>query len=126
MIITTQVGRLSVTLSNGEHHITSDVAKNIGGDDTGLNPHELVEAALAACTSQTLELYAGRKNWDLTNLVVEVKIIKEEKKEAVIERKISFGEQNSPEQRERLLQIANKCPIHQLLESNIKIETYEK
>lgn len=125
MINVTQFGKTSVALSNGVHQIISDVAKQIGGEDEGLNPHELVEAALGACTTLTLEMYARRKNWDLTNLVVNVKIVKEGK-ESVIERAITFGEQTTREQRDRLLEIANKCPIHNLLESSIKVETHEK
>ena len=126
MITVGQVGKMSVSLSNGKHQILSDVSEKQGGEDSALNPHELIEAALGACTTLTLEVYAARKNWDLTNLEVEVKIIKEEKGNAVIERKISFGEQITPEQKERLIEIANKCPIHNLLEGNIKVETYEK
>ncbi|WP_408095503.1 OsmC family protein [Peredibacter sp. HCB2-198] len=126
MITVNQYGKMSVQLTNGEHSIISDVSKETGGEDEGLNPHELVEAALGACTTLTLELYARRKNWDLTNMVVNIKIVKETKESSVIERSISFGEQTTPEQRTRLLEIANKCPIHNLLESNIKVETYEK
>lgn len=125
MINVTQYGKTSVALSNGEHQIISDIAKQIGGEDEGLNPHELAEAALGACTTLTLEMYARRKNWDLTNLIVSVKIVKEGK-ESVIERNLTFGEQTTREQRDRLMEIANKCPIHNLLESNIKVETHEK
>lgn len=124
MITVSKKGSMSVSLSNGEHEIISDVAKELGGEDEGLNPHELVEAALGACTSLTLELFAKRKNWDVKDLKVEVKIIVEGA-ESVIERKISFGD-IPEENKKRLLEIANKCPIHKLLESNIKIETYEK
>lgn len=126
MITVTQVGKMSVEISNREHKIISDVNTDLGGEDAGLNPHELVEAALGACTTLTLEVYAKRKNWDLTNLVVDVKIVKEEKGSAVFERKISFGEQTTEEQKKKLIEIANKCPIHNLLEGDIKIETYEK
>lgn len=126
MITVNQYGKMSVQLTNGEHSIIADVSKETGGEDEGLNPHELVEAALGACTTLTLELYARRKNWDLTNLVVNVKIIKETKESSVIERTLTFGDQTTPEQRARLMEIANKCPIHNLLESNIKVETHEK
>jgi putative redox protein len=124
MIHSRRQGILSVELSNDQHSIISDVALNVGGEDSGLNPHELVEAALAACTSMTLELYAKRKNWDVSEMKVEIKIIKEGP-ESVIERKIFFG--NLPEeQKVKLLEISDKCPISKLLESNIKIESHEK
>lgn len=126
MITVNQYGKMSVALSNGEHQIIADVSKETGGEDEGLNPHEILEAALGACTTLTLELYARRKNWDLTNLVVNVKVIKESKQNSVIERTLTFGEQTTPEQRARLLEMANKCPIHNLLESSIKVETHEK
>lgn len=115
----------SVSLTNNEHTIVSDVAKSIGGNDEGLNPHELVEAALAACTTLTLEMYARRKNWDIKKLQVEIKIIKEGA-ESTIERNLIFPPDFTAEMKSRLLEIAKKCPIHKLLESNIKIETYEK
>lgn len=124
MISGQKTGEFAVTLTNGEHQIISDVAKSLGGTDEGLNPHELVEAALSACTLLTLHLYAKRKNWDVSNVKVEVKIIKEGA-DSVIERNLYFGNMDE-EQKTRLTQIANKCPIHNLLESNIKIETYEK
>ena len=113
---------LAVELSNGEHRVVSDVAKALGGEDLGLNPHELLEASLGACTTLTLELYAKRKNWDVSEMVVEVKIVKEGK-ETVIERKITFGPNQTAEAKQRLTEIANKCPIHSLLASSIKVET---
>lgn len=124
MIHSSKKGLMSVTLTNDQHSIISDVAASLGGEDEGLNPHELVEAALAACTSLTLELYAKRKNWDTSQIKVEVKILKEGP-ESLVERKISFGDIPG-DQRAKLIEIANKCPIHKLLESNIKVETHEK
>jgi putative redox protein len=124
MIHTSRKGLLSVAVSNDQHEIIADVAKESGGEDEGLNPHELVEAALGACTSLTLELFAKRKNWDVKDLKVEVKIIKEGA-DTVFERNITFGDMPE-ENKKRLMEIANKCPLHKLLESNIKIETHEK
>lgn len=120
MMTSHREGKISVSLTNGQHWIISDVAQSLGGEDAGLNPHELIEGALAACTSLTLELYAKRKNWEINDLSVEVKIVKEGA-DTLIERKINFG--NIPEeQKVRLLEIADKCPIHKLLISNIKIQ----
>lgn len=126
MITVTQLGKLSVGITDGTHQIVSDIEVEKGGADEGFTPHELIEAALGACTAQTLELYAGRKGWDLTNLKVEVQITKEERGETGISVHLTFGEQNTPEQRERLMEISKKCPIHKLLTSNVKIESYEK
>lgn len=124
MISAIRKGKYSINLSNGEHSITSDVEKKFGGEDLGLNSHELVEAALASCTSQTLLLYANRKGWELPELTVETQILKEAS-ESQIEVKIHLGNVNE-EQRARLMEIAGKCPIHKLLTSNVKIEMYEK
>ncbi len=124
MITGQKKGDFAVKLTNGEHSILADVAKNIGGTDEGLNPHELVEAALTACTLLTLHMYAKRKNWDTSDIKVEVKIVKEGA-DTLIERNLFLGERDA-EQKARLTEIANKCPIHKLLQSNIKIETYEK
>lgn len=112
-------GEFAVTLASDHHKVVADVSKELGGTDQGLDPHELVESALGACTLLTLHLYAKRKNWDISRVTVEVKIT-QEGPESVIERKLDFG--NLPaEQADRLREIANKCPIHKLLESNIKI-----
>lgn len=124
MINSNRLGVMSVNLTNGKHNIISDVDERSGGADEALNPHELIEAALAACTSLTLEVYAKRKNWDLKDVKVEVKIVSEGA-ETLIERNISFGEMPE-ENKKRLLDIAEKCPIHKLLVSNIKINTHEK
>lgn len=123
MMTVTKNGKMSVLATNGKHEITADVAATLGGEDSGLNPHELIEAALAACTTLTIELYAKRKNWDVSEMKVEVKIIKESKEATQIERVITFGPQNSSEERARILEIANKCPIHNLLMSQVTIET---
>lgn len=112
----------SVLISNGNHQIISDVAESSGHLDEGLNPHELVEAALGACTSLTLELYARRKNWDTSTIKVDVKIVSEGPEGNRIERKISFGDMPE-ENKTRLLEIANKCPIHKLLLGKIQIDT---
>jgi putative redox protein len=123
-VITVQkTGKMAVTATNGQHQIISDVGTAQGGEDAGLNPHELIEAALASCTTLTIELYAKRKNWDVSEMKVEVKIVQESKESSRIERKITFGPQNSAEEKQRMTEIANKCPIHNLLESKITIET---
>lgn len=124
MINVSFTDKKNVLITNGEHSIISDVAKTLGGQDEGLNPHELIEGALGACTSLTLELYARRKNWDISSMKVEVKIVSEGSEGTVINRKISFGD-IPPENKARLLDIANKCPIHKLLLGSINVETHE-
>lgn len=114
--------KLKVEIQSRGHKYLSDVATSLGGDDEGMNPHEILEASLAACTLMTMKMYAQRKALPLEEISVEVKV-ESEGAESVISRKLSFSGPLSEEQRNRLLEIANKCPIHRLLESKVRIET---
>ena len=113
---------LVAKLSADVHTILSGVPEKLGGHDEGMDPHELLEAALAACTIITVQMYANCKQWPLQSTNVQVKV-ESEGKESKISRKISFVGELTPEQSEKLLEIANKCPIHNLLESTVHIET---
>lgn len=105
-----------------DHHLLSGLAAKLGGADEGPDPHELVEAALAACTILTAQLYANRKGWKLESTDATVKIV-EEGAATKIAREVSFRGDLTDDERNRLLQIVNMCPIHKLLESNITIQT---
>jgi putative redox protein len=107
-----------------DHYFISDVDKNLGGNDEGPNPHELVEAALCACTGMTVKMYAKRKQIPLQEINVNVKIEKEGVVN-LIKREIELIGDLSDEQRVQLLQIADKCPIHKLLIAQVSIETSE-
>lgn len=109
-------------VTSDELSLISDVNPDQGGDNLGLDPHELLEAALAACTTITVQMYANRKGYKLKTTHVEVKVVSEGK-ESVIDRKVSFEGELSDEEKARLLEISNKCPIHRLLISNITINT---
>lgn len=122
MVTATREGNLGVNLRARSHHILSGTSIRNGGDDEGFNPHELVEAALAACTTVTVQMYANRKDWPLAAVDVQVSIDREDT-EAHITRRLELTGELSAEQRERLLAIANKCPIHKLLTGKIEIET---
>lgn len=113
---------LKVCLTNDKHSIMSDVTHSKGGDDTALDPHELLEASLAACTSITVTMYAKRKGWNLENVHTIVKITKEGN-ENEIERKIDLIGNLDEEQKKRLLEIANKCPMHIFLEHKTVVHT---
>ena len=107
------------------HKLISGLGEANGGNDEGPNPHELVEAALTACTILTVQMYANRKGMKLESTEVAVKITSEGP-DSVFSLEVSFHGDLTPEERERLGQIAQRCPIHKLLESNIKIETTAK
>ncbi|MDO8437758.1 MAG: OsmC family protein [Nitrosomonadaceae bacterium] len=116
---------LVAEISAGKHRLISGVPEELGGHDEGLGPHELLEAALAACTIITLQMYANRKHWNLLSADVTVNIDSENDRESYISRKIRLQGDLTEEQRKSLIAIANKCPIHKVLSSKITIKTDE-
>ena len=122
MIHGSQTQALVVELTDQTHKILSGLSASNGGGDEGLNPHEILEASLAACTILTAQLYARRKNMPLTTVDAEVTIVKEGA-ETEISRKVKFNGDLSEADRTSLTTIVNKCPIHRLLESQIHITT---
>ena len=106
----------------GEHTLLTDVPADLGGTNTGPEPHDLLSAALAACTATTMQMYAQRKNWHIEALAVKVLAVKEGDTH-VFQRKIHFTGPLDDEQRQRLLDIANKCPVHKILSGKIQVVT---
>jgi putative redox protein len=99
-----------------EHRLFADEPEDRGGSDKGPTPTELLAAALASCTAITLEMYADRKDWDLGAVEVAVDYDEPEKeKPASLTVKIRIPASLSDEQREKLLVIAGKCPVHKTL-----------
>ncbi|MBX9769176.1 MAG: OsmC family protein [Bdellovibrionales bacterium] len=104
------------------HELFSGVDPKLGGSDEGMSPHRILEAALAACTIITVQMYANRKGMKLDSTNVKVHI-ESEGKETKLSRIVEFKGALTTEEKDRLLEIANKCPIHNLLESHVTIET---
>ena len=115
-------GPLQQKLTAGDLHFLSDAEVSKGGSGTGPSPHEYLGAALAACTSMTLMMYAGRKEMKLDNAIVTVDIERHDDVET-FSREIQLEGNLSTEEKERLLEIAHKCPIHTALTGQIQIKT---
>lgn len=104
--------------------VIADEPPALGGKDKGFNPKELLIAALAACTSATLRMYADRKEWDLQEVKINLDLEKAEGTDKTfIHRKITLIGNLNETQRERLLYIANACPVHKILSNPIEINT---
>lgn len=116
---------LAHEIKTGPFLINVDVEEKLGGNGTAPDPHQYLEIALAGCTALTVQMYANRKAWPLENCDVKIKIVAEGS-ENIISREICLiGDQLTAEHRERLMEIANKCPIHRFLGKGSKIETKE-
>ena len=115
--------RYKTTITAGKHTIVADEPVEAGGGDLGFSPEEILASSLGACTAATLSMYAQRKGWTaLTGIEVEVSFNRM-KESSIMERRIRFEGDITPEQKERLLYIAGHCPIHQALTHPILIET---
>ena len=115
-------GPLQQKLTAGDLHFLSDQEISKGGANTGPTPHEYLGAALASCTSMTLKMYAGRKEMKLENAIVTVDIERSNDVE-IFSREIQLLGNLSAEEKELLIEIAHKCPIHKALAGQIQIKT---
>lgn len=105
--------------------LVADEPVEVGGAHLGPAPGELLMMSLASCTAITLRMYADRKQWPLESVRVEVDFRKEDGK-TIFQREIELNGALDEEQRQRLLQIANACPIHKTLTGPIEINTVAK
>jgi len=115
-----------VTLSDGTHQWLADEPPEAGGGNRGPSPHQLVLSGLGACTSITLRIYAERKRWPLTGVTVELQFNPDGPPAgggSDIRRRITLRGDLTGEQRERLLQIANACPVNRTLLGEIRTTT---
>lgn len=120
-------------VTSGPHHIYADEPEKAGGTNKGLSPYGLLSAALGACTSMTMRMYARRKNWPVTDIRVDVTHSKVHAEDADPDRKpakvdefrrmIYLSGDLDEEQRSRLVEIADRCPVHRTLHGDNRILT---
>lgn len=126
--------RFTTAIIAGGHRMQADEPKSFGGNDFGPSPYGFLSSGLAACTAMTLRLYADRKGWDLGDVAVHVSHSKTHAADCSdceaggskidkFVRRIEFSAQLTAEQHGRLLEIADKCPVHRTLEATSQVET---
>jgi putative redox protein len=114
-----------------KHHVMADEPESYGGTDRGLTPYQFLAAGLGACTSMTIRMYARRKKWPLDHVSVDVTHNRVHAQDAGVEtgpldrftRRITLSGPLDAAQRARLLEIADKCPVHRSLEGGATITT---
>jgi putative redox protein len=114
----------------GPHHLSADEPAAAGGTDLGPSPYQLLAAALGACTAMTMRMYARRKGWPVEAIAVDVTHDRSHASDAAAEgrpdrfrRVLRLAGALSDEQRDRLHQIADRCPVHRTLEAGARVET---
>ncbi len=135
------VGHLNITEDNfttsiqtKNHTFIADEPKDIGGDDFGPSPYEYLNAALAACTAMTLKMYSERKQWDLKEVFVYISHSRKHSDDLQVEtdkpkyldhitKKLKFVGNLDATQKERLKEIASRCPVHKTIASEVIFET---
>jgi len=123
-VVESEPSRLTQDIRIGQRHrLIADEPTQLGGQDLGPNPYELLASALGACTSMTIRMYAKHKKLPLAHVAVEVCHHKNDEKIDIFERRISLKGDLSEAEQARLIEIANKCPVHKTLESTSRIET---
>jgi len=134
VVARTDAGGFRTDIHLGKHHITADEPASVGGTNLGPTPYGLLSAALAACTTMTLQMYAKHKKLDLQSATVEVKHDKVHAQDCEdcetsagkideFRRVVTLEGDLTDEQRARMLEIADRCPVHRTLHSEIKVRS---
>jgi uncharacterized OsmC-like protein/pimeloyl-ACP methyl ester carboxylesterase len=124
----------TTTIQTAKHNFIADEPDSVGGDDFGPSPYDFVSAGLAACTVMTLKIYAERKKWDLQEVYAHITYSKKHSDDLMLDvdkptridhlsKKLTFIGDLDESQRQRLKEIASKCPVHKTLQSEVIIDT---
>jgi putative redox protein len=137
VVTRTRLGSFRTDIRIRAHGLVADEPAAVGGEDAGPTPYDLLVAGLGACTSMTLEMYAERKGWPLEEARVRLrhrKIHRQDEQECeegrdarldVVDREVELIGPLDPEQRTRLMEIADRCPVHRTLEAGVRVKTRE-
>lgn len=109
--------------SNGKHTTNADTIADKGGGDSGFRPHELLEAALATCMNMHLRMYAANYGIGLGDVTTTVSLDRNSPTEAVFNYSIELSGQLDDEQRKKLLEIAETCPVHRTLSKKLSFRS---
>ncbi len=121
----TRTGHFKQSVRVRSHELTVDEPRDIGGEDTGPNPEELLAAALASCTAITMEMYAQRKGWDIGGVEVEADYTPAERGcPTRFSMTLRLPDTLPDEVAQKLRIIAAKCPVHRTLESEVMFEEH--
>jgi putative redox protein len=116
-------GTLKHDVEIRDHHVTADEPEERGGDDSGPSPQELLAASLASCTAITMEMYAHRKGWEMGEVVVDVNYeVAQRGSPTKFSMSVQLPKEMPEDQRQRLMQIAAKCPVHRTLEGEVMFQ----
>jgi putative redox protein len=110
-------------ISIGEHAVTADESREHGGSEEGPNPQELLAASLASCSAITMEMYANRKGWNIGEVVVDVDYEPAQRGSVTkFVMKVRLPKELPEDQREKLMQVVAKCPVHRTLEGEVMFD----
>ncbi|MEJ7818450.1 MAG: OsmC family protein [Thermoleophilaceae bacterium] len=116
-------GTLKHHVEIGSHRLTADEPQDQGGSDAGPNPEELLAASLASCSAITMEMYANRKGWDIGDVVVDVDYEPAQRGSPTkFTVDVKLPKELPEDQREKLMQIVTKCPVHRTLEGEVMFD----
>lgn len=124
----------TTSIQTKKHDLIADEPKTAGGDDFGPSPYDYLSAGLAACTVMTLKLYAERKKWDLQEVYAYITYSKKHSDDLILDiekpkridhlqKRLKFVGNLDEDQKNRLKEIASKCPVHRTLQNEVIIET---